>query len=155
LFPLTRDEGSLPDTAAQLWPDLTAFPCLLIGLIRFWPDAGHAKERLQFLRGTKRSVNDLAKKSASTLNPRMRNLHVWTHRTVDGEKREVRAVKNQGLWRLQSKLKHETEWTYHQMPERSDLEELREILWRKYQRRRASYEDVLLADKMLAEPGDS
>jgi hypothetical protein len=34
------------------------------------------------------------------------------------------------------------------------LEELREILWRKYQRRRASYEDVLLADKMLAGLGD-
>jgi hypothetical protein len=28
---------------------------------------------------------------------------------------------------------------------------LRDILWRKYQRRRASHEDVLLADKMLAE----
>jgi hypothetical protein len=34
---------------------------------------------------------------------------------------------------------------------RSDLEELRDILWRKYQRRRASHEDVLLADKMLAD----
>ena len=26
LLPLTRDEGLLPDTAAQLWPVLTAFP---------------------------------------------------------------------------------------------------------------------------------
>jgi len=85
----------------------------------------------------------------------MRNLHVWTHRTVDGEKREVRAVKNQGLWRLQSKLKHGAEWTYHEAPLRSDLEELREILWRKYQRRRASHEDVLLADKMLADLSSS
>ena len=81
----------------------------------------------------------------------MRNLHVWTHRTEDGEKREVRAVKNQGRWKLQSKLKHEAEWTYYEKPEQSDLEELRDILWRKYQRRRASHEDVLLADKMLAE----
>ena len=81
----------------------------------------------------------------------MRNLHVWTHRTKDGEKREVRAVKNQGRWKLQSKLKHEAEWTYYETPERSDLEELRDILWRKYQRRRASHEDVLLADKMLAD----
>jgi len=81
----------------------------------------------------------------------MRNLHVWTHRTEDGEKREVRAVKNQGRWKVQSKLKHEVEWTYYETPERSDLEELRDILWRKYQRRRASHEDVLLADKMLAD----
>jgi hypothetical protein len=81
----------------------------------------------------------------------MRNLHAWTHRTEDGEKREVRAVKNQGRWKLQSKLKHEAEWTYYEAPGRADLEELREILWRKYQRRRASHEDVLLADAMLAE----
>jgi hypothetical protein len=81
----------------------------------------------------------------------MRNLHAWTHRTEDGEKREVRATKNQGRWKLQSKLKHEAEWTYHEKPVRSDLEELRYILWRKYQRRRASHEDVLLADKMLAD----
>jgi hypothetical protein len=81
----------------------------------------------------------------------MRNLHAWTHRTEDGEKREVRAVKNQGRWKLQSKLKQSEEWTYHETPERADLEELRDILWRKYQRRRASHEDVLLADKMLAD----
>ena len=81
----------------------------------------------------------------------MRNLHAWTIRTEEGEKREIRAVKNRGRWRLQSKLKHEEEWTYHEAPLKEDLEELREILWRKYQRRRASHEDVLLADRMLAE----
>lgn len=81
----------------------------------------------------------------------MRNQHAWTQRTEDGDKREVRAVKTQGRWRLQSKLKHEEYWTYHEKPERPDLEELRDILWRKYQRRRASHEDVLLADAMLAE----
>ncbi|MBJ7326784.1 MAG: hypothetical protein JHC52_05495 [Chthoniobacterales bacterium] len=81
----------------------------------------------------------------------MRNEHGWTQRTEEGEKREVRAIKTQGRWRMQSKLRHESEWTYYETPDRADLEELREILWRKYQRRRASHEDVLLADKMLAE----
>lgn len=81
----------------------------------------------------------------------MRNEHAWTHRTEDGEKREVRAIKTQGRWRLQSKIKNEECWTYHETPLRSDLEILRDILWRKYQRRRASHEDVVLADKMLAE----
>ena len=81
----------------------------------------------------------------------MRNQHGWTHRTEEGEKRELRAVKKLGQWRLQSKMKHEKEWTYHVQPERPDLEELRGILWRKYQRRRAAYEDVVLADQMLAD----
>ena len=81
----------------------------------------------------------------------MRNEHGWTQRTEDGEKREVRAVKTQGRWRLQSKSKGEENWTYHDEPLRTDLEELRDILWRKYQRRRASHEDVLLADRMLAD----
>ena len=81
----------------------------------------------------------------------MRNQHAWTHRTEEGEKREVRAVKTQGRWRLQANIQHEADWTYYEAPERSDLEELREILFRKYQRRRASYEDVVLADKMLAD----
>lgn len=85
----------------------------------------------------------------------MRNEHGWTQRTEEGEKREVRAVKTQGRWRLQSKVRGEEDWTYHDMPERSDLEELRDILWRKYQRRRASHEDVLLADKMLADLGSN
>lgn len=98
-----------------------------------------------------RRQSSLPKIIALSSIPAMRNLHAWTHRTEDGEKREVRAVKNQGRWKLQSKLRHEAEWTYHEAPERSDLEELRDILWRKYQRRRASHEDVLLADKMLAE----
>ncbi|MFM8658173.1 MAG: hypothetical protein ACKOD5_13740 [Chthoniobacterales bacterium] len=64
-------------------------------------------------------------------------------------------MKNQGRWRLQSKLKHEEDWTYFDVPMRSDLEELRDILWRKYQRRRASHEDVLLADRMLAETSEA
>lgn len=81
----------------------------------------------------------------------MRNEHGWTQRTEDGEKRELRAVKTQNRWRLQSKLRGDDRWTYHETPGRADLEELRGILWRKYQRRRASHEDVLLADRMLAE----
>lgn len=85
----------------------------------------------------------------------MRNEHGWTHRTEDGEKREVRAVKTQGRWRLQAKLRHEDRWTYFDSPQRTDLEELRGILFRKYQRRRASYEDVVLADEMLAELSES
>jgi hypothetical protein len=124
---------------------------LLIGRTRPEPDACHAKELHVFRirRGSRQSPLPKIDRPASMTA--MRNQHAWTHRTGDGEKREVRAVKNQGRWRLQSKLKYEENWTYHETPERSDLEELRDILWRKYQRRRASHEDVLLADKMLAD----
>lgn len=81
----------------------------------------------------------------------MHNEHGWTERTADGEKREVRAVKFGGRWRLQAKLKGDAEWTYYDPPLRTDLESLRDILYRKYQRRRASYEDVLSVDKLLQE----
>ena len=65
-------------------------------------------------------------------------------RTDDGVKREVRVIKTGGSWRFQSKRADEERWTYYDEPLVADLEEFREILFRKYQRRRASYEDVLM-----------
>ncbi len=75
--------------------------------------------------------------------------HVWKEATPDGQKREVRAVKFNGAFRIQSKLRDETAWTYHDVPRIEDLRELREVLFRKYQRRRAPYEDVVLLDELL------
>lgn len=81
----------------------------------------------------------------------MHNQHIWKETTADGEKREVRALKFGGVWRIQAKLKHEDAWTYYDTPLLEDLKELRDVLFRKYQRRRAAYEDVVLLDKMIAE----
>ena len=81
----------------------------------------------------------------------MHNQHIWKETTEDGEKREVRAIKFGGVWRLQSKLKSEANWVYHEEPLRADLEQLRDVLFRKYQRRRASHKDVLSVEKMLKE----
>lgn len=83
----------------------------------------------------------------------MHNRHIWTERTEDGEKREVRAIKFGGVWRIQSKLKSADAWTYHEPPLLEDLVELRDILFRKYQRRRASYEDVVQIEKMITARG--
>lgn len=81
----------------------------------------------------------------------MRNQHVWQERTADGEKREVRAVRFAGKWRLQSKLGRDGAWTYHDpLPELADLLALRDLIWRKYQRKRASYDDVTSADALIA-----
>ena len=81
----------------------------------------------------------------------MRNEHTWKEKTDAGEKREVRAVKFGGMWRIQSKLKGESTWTYHDSPRIEDLRELREVLFRKYQRRRASFEELSAVEKMIRE----
>lgn len=81
----------------------------------------------------------------------MRNRHAWTERDEDGVKREVEASKERGRWRLRFKAAGDEHWTPLDPPSREVLETLRDILWRKYQRRRASHEDVVLADQMLGE----
>ena len=81
----------------------------------------------------------------------MRNQHVWKTVTAEGEKREVRAEKFGGRWRLQAKLKQEEKWTYYDTPLREDLVQLRDILWRKYQRKHLSWEDIAAVDKLIAE----
>jgi hypothetical protein len=80
----------------------------------------------------------------------MHNRHAWTDRTANGVKREIRVIKNQGAWRFQSKCGDQDRWEYYDEPIFEDLESFREVLFRKYQRRRASFEDVQWADRELA-----
>lgn len=81
----------------------------------------------------------------------MRSQHIWRDRNEDGAKREVRATKFGGTWRLQSKTAGELEWTYYERPLLEDLFALKEILVRKYHRRRASTEDVASVEKLIQE----
>lgn len=83
----------------------------------------------------------------------MHNKHVWTERTPEREKREVRATKFGGIWRIQSKLRDDADWTYHEPPLLEDLITLRDVLFRKYQRRRAAYEEVVQIEKMILDRG--
>lgn len=85
----------------------------------------------------------------------MHNQHIWKETTAEGEKREVRAIKFGGVWRIQAKLRGEEKWTYYDVPTLEDLNELRDVLFRKYQRRRAAYEDVVLIEKMIQERNHS
>ena len=80
----------------------------------------------------------------------MRSQHIWTERDEHGSKREVRATKFGGIWRLQAKTAGELDWTYYDPPLLEDLLALKEILARKYQRRRASSEDVAAVEKLIA-----
>jgi hypothetical protein len=68
-----------------------------------------------------------------------------------GKKREVRATKFGGVWRLQAKTAGALDWTYYERPLLEDLLALKEILFRKYQRRRASSEDVASVEKLIQE----
>jgi hypothetical protein len=81
----------------------------------------------------------------------MRSQHIWTGRDEDGSKREVRATKFGGIWRLQAKTAGDLDWTYYERPLLADLLALKDILFRKYQRRRASSEDVASLEKLIAD----
>jgi hypothetical protein len=81
----------------------------------------------------------------------MPSQHIWTEKDNQGRKREVRATKFGGRWRLQSKAGDETEWTYYDRPLLDDLLKLKEIVARKYQRRRASADDVASVDKLITD----
>jgi hypothetical protein len=80
----------------------------------------------------------------------MPSQHIWKETNEDGRKREVRATKFGGTWRLQAKTADELEWTYYDRPLLEDLLTLKDILARKYQRRRASREDLESIDKLIA-----
>ena len=79
----------------------------------------------------------------------MRSQHIWKERDPEGRKREVRATKFGGAWRFQAKYTDELEWTYYERPLFEDLLALKDIIFRKYQRRRASAEDVDSVEKLL------
>ena len=81
----------------------------------------------------------------------MRSQHIWTNRDEHGSKREVRATRFGGKWRLQAKTAGDVDWTYYERPLLDDLLALKEILVRKYQRRRASNEDVASVEKLITD----
>ena len=81
----------------------------------------------------------------------MRSQHIWTERDEYGSKREVRATRFGGRWRLQAKTAGDIDWTYYERPLLDDLLALKEILVRKYQRRRASNQDVASVEKLIAD----
>ena len=80
----------------------------------------------------------------------MRSQHIWTERDGQGSKREVRATKFGGRWRLQAKTAGDLDWTYYERPLLEDLLALKDILVREYHRRRASSEDVASVKKLIA-----
>jgi hypothetical protein len=91
-------------------------------------------------------------RGSTEIAPAMRNVHVWKTKTPEGEKREIRAERFGGVWRLQAQIKGEA-WTYYDSPLLEDLIELRDIVWRKYQRKRLPWTDVATLDEMIKQRG--
>ena len=79
----------------------------------------------------------------------MRSQHIWTEKDAEGRKREVRVTKFGGVWRFQAKHADETNWTYYDRPLLDDLLKLKDVVFRKYQRRRAAVEDLQSIEKLL------
>ena len=81
----------------------------------------------------------------------MRSQHIWTEKDAEGRKREVRVTKFGGVWRFQAKEADALEWTYYDRPLLEDLLKLKDVIFRKYQRRRASAEDLQSVERLLRE----
>lgn len=86
-------------------------------------------------------------------SPNSRNVHEWRSETADGQRREVRAEKFGKKWRIQVKVKGDEQWTYYDSPLLEDLFELRDVLWRKYQRKRVLYDDITAVEKLITDRG--
>jgi hypothetical protein len=79
----------------------------------------------------------------------MRSQHIWKEKDAEGRKREVRVIKFGGVWRFQAKYTDESDWTYYERPLLDDLLALKDVIFRKYQRRRASAEDLESIETLL------
>jgi hypothetical protein len=77
--------------------------------------------------------------------------HEWREKTDAGETRLVTVTRHAGKWQLRSRLKSEDEWTKFEKIELADLEELHDVIARKYQRNRVPHEHVLEVEAMIAE----
>lgn len=77
--------------------------------------------------------------------------HVWKERDQDGVKREIRATRFGGVWRLQSKRVDDDSWTYHERPLIEDLLALKDIVERKYRRRRATVDELSSIQRLVFE----
>lgn len=74
--------------------------------------------------------------------------HEWRERTEEGL-RFWRATHHAGKWQFQTTLKSDPDWEpIHPVP-RELWAELRDILWRKYQRRRCPYSWIEEIDRLL------
>jgi len=74
--------------------------------------------------------------------------HEWREKTEEGT-RTYRAHFHGGNWSMSSQLRDEESWTRHEPMTLPDLLLLRDVIWRKYQRRRLPWKQVIQIDGMI------
>ena len=79
-----------------------------------------------------------------------RTEHNWKEST-ESENRFLRAVRVGGQWKLSARLESEEFWEKLESPSEADLRSFRDVLWRKYQRKRTPWEHVLEIDRVLGD----
>lgn len=79
----------------------------------------------------------------------MATRHEWNDRTADGEKRYLRASLHASRWTFETTLKSDPDWTTQESLTLEELEKLRELVWKKYQRKRLPYSHIESIDKMI------
>ncbi len=80
--------------------------------------------------------------------------HEWMERTPDGQ-RYYRADRFAKRWRIITTLKHEEHWQEMNPVPMETLQELRTIVWNKYQRKRLGYTVIEEVDGMIAAAAES
>lgn len=78
-------------------------------------------------------------------------IHEWRERTEDGRVQWVRAGWDTRQWYFTVTTKGDPEWHEIEKPSLELLEALRDVLWRKYQRKRLSWKFVLELDAHIAD----
>ena len=81
--------------------------------------------------------------------------HEWRDRDEENRVRIVRAQWDGRKWNFRFTLKTEPDWHEVETPTLEMLEALRDVLWRKYQRKRLSWKFVEDLDKIISEMGGS
>jgi hypothetical protein len=83
------------------------------------------------------------------------NRHEWHDRTPEGDKRFYRASYHSSRWTFETTLEKEEDWHLVDPPDRDYLEGLRDVLFRKYQRRRVPHKILAEIDSMIEDlPAD-
>lgn len=76
--------------------------------------------------------------------------HEWNERTEEG-KRFFRANFHGNEWRIITTLKTDPDWEILDEPPEEVWRALRDIVWKKYQRKRCPWERVASIDKILGD----
>ncbi len=76
--------------------------------------------------------------------------HEWRENTEDGV-RYHRANHHAGRWTFQTTLKTDPDWETIPLPDKDHWLALRDILWRKYQRKRCPWKFIEEIDKILGD----